>query len=80
MLSEVIALEVLALVKKTHTPVSATSVPSVTNTLAFLLRPAAWVMEDVVGVVGAAAVAGEMGAGEAREARAWPAGSPPSTA
>ena len=52
MLSEVIALEVLALVKKTHTPVSATSVPSVTNTLAFLLRPAAVVMEDgvVVGV------------------------------
>ena len=42
MFSEVIALEVLALVKKTHTPVKATSLPSVTNTLDFLLRPGFW--------------------------------------
>lgn len=42
MFSEVIVFEVLALVKKTHTPVSATSFPSVTNTLDFLLRPGCW--------------------------------------
>lgn len=42
MFSEVIAFEVLALVKKTHTPVSATSLPSVTNTLDFLLGPGCW--------------------------------------
>lgn len=38
MFSAVTALEVLARVKKTHTPVRATSVPSVTNTFAFLMR------------------------------------------
>lgn len=42
MFSEVIVLEVLALVKKTHTPVSATSLPSVTNTLDFLLQSGCW--------------------------------------
>lgn len=42
MFSEVIVLEVLALVKKTHTPVSATSLPSVTNTLGFWLRTGCW--------------------------------------
>lgn len=42
MFSEVTALEVLALVKKTHTPVSATSFPSVTNSLDFLLRSGCW--------------------------------------
>lgn len=42
MFSEVIVLEVLALVKNTHTPVSATSLPSVTNTLNFLLRATSW--------------------------------------
>lgn len=42
MFSEVTVLEVLGLVKKTHTPVSATSFPSVTNTLDFLLRPGCW--------------------------------------
>lgn len=42
MFSEVIALEVLALVKKTHTPISATSLPSVTNTLNFLLWLDCW--------------------------------------
>lgn len=36
MFSEVIAFEALALVKKTHTPVRATSLPSVTNTFCFL--------------------------------------------
>lgn len=58
MFSEVIALEVLALVKKTHTPVSATSLPSVTNTLHFLLRPGCWATSwDGVEAAGAAAAA-----------------------
>lgn len=42
MFSEVTAFEVLARVKKTHTPVSATSLPSVTNTLNFLVKPGFW--------------------------------------
>ena len=61
MLSEVTALEVLARVKKTHTPVSATSVPSVTNTLAFLPRPAGWVMEVVEGEAAAEALGAGVG-------------------
>lgn len=40
MFSAVMALEVLVRVKTTHVPVRATSVPSVTNTFAFLLRVA----------------------------------------
>lgn len=42
MFSEVIVFEVLALVKKTHTPVSGTSLPSVTNTLDLVLRSGCW--------------------------------------
>lgn len=38
MFSDVIGLEVFARVKNIQMPVRATSVPSVTNTLAFLLR------------------------------------------
>lgn len=60
MFSEVIALELLALVKKTHTPVSATSLPSVTNTLAFLLlRADCWGRGTGWGGTGAAAAAAE---------------------
>lgn len=42
MFSEEIVFEVSALVKNTQTPVRATSLPSVTNTLDFLLQPACW--------------------------------------
>lgn len=56
MFSEVTALEVLALVKKTHTPVSATSLPSVTNTLNFLVQPGFW----ATGWGGAGAAAAEV--------------------
>ena len=72
-------MEVLALVKKTHTPVNATSVPSVTNTLAFLLRPAAawaWVtVEEMVVVVVVEVVVEGLGAGVgvAEDAAATPA-------
>lgn len=47
MFSEVIAFEVLALVKNTQTPVRATSLPSVTNTLDFLLQAACWATREV---------------------------------
>lgn len=57
MFSEVTAFEVLALVKKTHTPVSATSLPSVTNTLDFLLWPGCWAT-DWAGIEAVAAGAG----------------------
>lgn len=39
MFSGVMALEGSVLMKKTHTPVRATSFPSVTNTLGFLIFP-----------------------------------------
>lgn len=59
MFSDVIVLEVLALVKKTHTPVSATSLPSVTNTLDFLLRPGCWATSWEGAEAAAAAAAAE---------------------
>lgn len=53
MFSEVIAFEVLALVKNTQTPVRATSLPSVTNTLDFLLQAACCVTQEAAEAVAA---------------------------